>query len=253
MIRSKKLLKQKKISHAFFDKNGGKSNGIYKSLNCGLGSSDKKSKVIKNLRIAKDKINDKAKDIFLVHQIHSSKYIFLNKNFRSYKKKVKADAIITNQKNLPIAVLTADCVPILLFDKKKDMVAAIHAGWKGAINGIVKNVINFMFKKGCKSNNIIAAVGPCIKQNSYNVKEDFKNKFIKKDKKNKVFFKKKKDILYFDLTNFVKLQLKLNGITKIDIINLDTFNKRNNFFSARRSLSLKQDDYGRNISIIMIN
>ncbi len=110
-----------------------------------------------------------------------------------------------------------------------------------------------MLTKGCKSNSITAAIGPCIGQNNYNVKKDFKKKFLKKDKKNKFFFKKKKNILYFDLPNFVKSQLKSNKITNIDTINIDTFDKKNNFFSARRSLILKHADYGRNISIIMIN
>jgi len=154
---------------------------------------------------------------------------------------------------LPIAVLTADCVPILLYDKKNNMIAAIHAGWRGAYKGIINNVVNFMVKQGCKKDSIIAAVGPCIRQKNYNVKDEFRKKFIKKDKKNKIFFKKKKKVLHFNLPSFVEFQLKLNKITKIDMINIDTFVKKNNFFSARRSLRLKHDDYGRNISIIMIN
>ena len=110
-----------------------------------------------------------------------------------------------------------------------------------------------MLRNGCKKNQITAAIGPCIKQESYNVKEDFQRKFIKKDKKNKIFFKMKKNTIFFNLSNFVKSQLKSNKITNIDTINIDTFDKKNNFFSARRSLRSKHDDYGRNISIIMIN
>ena len=253
MITSKKLLKQKNISHGFFGRNGGKSNGIYKSLNCGPGSNDKKNKVNENLKIVRDKIGKKSKNIFLLQQTHSNKFVFINKNFKFNKKKIKADAVITNQTRLPIAVLTADCVPILLFENKKKIIAAIHAGWKGAFKGIIKKVINFMLKKGCKKNNITVAIGPCISQANYNVKEDLQKKFIKKDKKNKIFFKNKKNIIYFDLPNFVKYQLKLNKIVNIDTINIDTFVKKNNFFSARQSLRLKHDDYGRNISIIMIN
>ena len=253
MFFSKKLSKYRNISHGFFNSNGGKSNGIYKSLNCGPGSNDKKNKVLKNLEIAKNKISKKAKKIFLVHQFHSNKFIFINKDFKIRKKIFKADAIITNQKKLPIAVLTADCGPLLVYDKKKNMVAAIHAGWKGAYKEIIKRVIMFMIKKGCKKQNIIVAIGPCIKQKSYVVREDFRIKFIKKNKKNKIFFKKKKDAIYFDLSNFVKSQLKSIKITNIDTINIDTFDKKNNFFSARRSLRLKHDDYGRNISIIMVN
>ena len=150
--------------HGFFNRNGGKSEGIYKSLNCGIGSNDERNKVKQNLKIVKSKFSKKCKNIFLVHQTHSNKFIFINKKFNSNKKRFKADAIITNQPQLPIAILTADCVPILLFDKKKNIIAAIHAGWKGAYKGIVHNVIKFMIKKGCKSKNIIGAIGPAIAQ-----------------------------------------------------------------------------------------
>ena len=253
MIISKKLLRHKEINHGFFNKLGGRSIGIYKSLNCGPGSKDKKNKILKNLRIVKNRIDKKSKDIFLLHQSHSNKFIFIGKNFQFNKRNIKADAIVTDQKKLPIAVLTADCVPILLYDSKKKIIAAIHAGWKGSFKGIIKKVINFMLLKGCKENTITAAIGPSIQQNSYNVGYEFKQRYIKKNRSNKIFFKKKKNIIYFNLPNFVKSQLKSNKIRKIDMINIDTFVKKNNFFSARQSLKLKHDDYGRNISIIMIN
>ena len=253
MIISKKLSKQKNIVHGFFNKKGGTSKGIYHSLNCGPGSNDKKNNVKKNLRIVKNKISKNSKNIFLLHQVHSNKFVFIDKNFKFNKKKIKADAVITNHIKLPIAVLTADCAPILLHDRKNNIIAAIHAGWKGALNGIVKKVIDFMIKKGCDKKFITAAIGPCINQLNYNVREDFKRKFLRNNKKNKIFFKRKKNILYFDLPNFVKFQLLSNKITNIDMKNIDTFNKKNNFFSARQSLRLKHDDYGRNISIIMIN
>ena len=253
MLTSRKLLAQKNIRHGFFNRNGGKSKGIYKSLNCGLGSNDKKNKVNENLKVVKNKLNKNSKNIFLLHQIHSNKFIFINKNFKFNKKKIKADAIITDQKKLPIAVLTADCVPILLHDNKKNIIAAIHAGWKGAFKDIINKVINFMYKKGCNKKNITAAVGPCIGKGNYNVKENFKKKFLKKEKKNIKFFSNKDNMIYFDLPGYIKFQLKLNKITNIDMKNIDTFDKKNNFFSARRSLKLKHDDYGRNISIIMIN
>jgi len=246
-------LKQKEINHGFFNNEGGKSKGIYKSLNCGFGSNDKKNDIKENLKIVKSKIDKNSKNIFLMHQVHSNKVVFIDKNFRFTKKKVKADAVITNQRRTPIAVLTADCVPILIFDKEKKIIAAIHAGWKGAYKGIVSKVIRLMLEKGCKRKNIIAAIGPCIQEKNYNVKDDFFKKFIKKDKRSKKFFKMKKNTLYFNLPDFIKSQLKTIKITNIDTIKIDTFDKKNNFFSARRSLQLKHDDYGRNISIIMIN
>ena len=185
MITSKKLQKFKEIRHGFFNKTGGKSNGIYKSLNCGAGSYDKKNKIKENLKIVKNKFGKKIKKIFLLHQIHSNKFIFVNKNFKSSSKKIRADAVITNQAKLPIAILTADCVPILLYDKQKKIIAAIHAGWRGAFKGIISRVIKFMLMKGCKQKHIIAAIGPCIGKNNYNVRDDFKKKFLKKDKKKK--------------------------------------------------------------------
>ena len=251
MIISKKLSKFKKIKHGFFNKSGGKSKGIYKSLNCGPGSEDKKINVINNLDIVKRKICKNSKNIYLLHQVHSNKFIFLDKY--PSKKKIKADAVITNIKKLPIAILTADCAPILLYDNKKNMIAAIHAGWKGAFKGIISKVLNFMIKKGCETNYITAVIGPCISRNSYNVRENFKKKFLKKNKKNSVFFKNRKEIIYFDLPNYIKSQLKLMKVSKIEMINIDTFDKKNNFFSARQSLNANHDDYGRNISLIMVN
>ncbi|MDB3885902.1 peptidoglycan editing factor PgeF [Candidatus Pelagibacter sp.] len=252
MIKSQKLSRFKGINHAFFGRLGGKSTGIFKSLNCGPGSSDKKKNVLKNLEIVGKKIKAKSKKIILLNQVHSSKFIYISK-YSNLNNKFNGDALITGKKNIPIAVLTADCAPILIYDKNKEMIAAIHAGWKGAYKGIVKKVIKFMIKKGCYSKNITAVIGPSISANSYEVREDFIKKFIKKDKKNIIFFKKISNKNYFNLNKYVHFQLKSLDVKKIDIIDKDTFNTKNNFFSARRSISRKESDYGRNISIIMIN
>ena len=252
MIKSKKLSKFKNIEHAFFNRLGGKSSGIFKSLNCGPGSSDKKKSILKNLKIVANKIKTKPKKIVLLNQVHSNKFHYIGKN-SNINNKFEGDALITNRKNTPIAVLTADCVPILIYDKNKEMIAAIHAGWKGAYKGIVKKVIKFMIKKGCYPKNITAVIGPSISANSYEVREDFIKRFIKKDKKNIIFFKKISNKNYFNLNKYVHFQLKSLDVKKIDIIDKDTFNTKNNFFSARRSINCKENDYGRNISIIMIN
>ena len=133
------------------------------------------------------------------------------------------------------------------------MIAAIHAGWKGAFKGIIKRTLNFMINKGCDPKNITAAIGPCISVKNYEVKKDFIKKLIKKDGKNKKFFKKVRSKNFFNLRKYVHSQLKALNIKKIDIINKNTFNPKNNFFSARRSISRNENDYGRNISVIMIN
>ena len=252
MIKSKKLSLHK-IKHGFFNKKGGVSKGIYQSLNCGPGSNDNIRSVNKNLDIVKKKINKNNNKIYLVKQIHSNKFVFIDKNQNKKIRKVEADAIITNKNNFPIGVLTADCVPILISDKKNSIIAAIHAGWKGAYKDIIGKVIKFIVNKGYKPSELIAAVGPCISQNNYEVKYDFKKKFLKKNYKNKIFFKIIKDKIYFNLRNFVKDSIKYSGINKIDVLNKDTFNIKNNYFSARRAIHRKENDYGRNISLIVIN
>ena len=252
MIKSKKLSRFTTIEHAFFDRLGGKSTGIYKSMNCGYGSSDNKKNISKNLMIVGRKIKSNSKKIILLNQIHSNKFYYIDRKSKP-NNKFKGDALITNKSNTPIGVLTADCAPILIFDKKNKMIAAVHAGWKGAYKGIVKKVIKFMIKKGSSTSNITAVIGPCISLKSYEIKQNFIKKFIKKDMKAKIFFKKIGNKNYFNLNEYIAYQLKSLDINKIEIINKDTFNIKNNFFSARRSKSLNEADYGRNISLIMIN
>ena len=248
MIKSKKLQKFKNIKHGFFNNIGGVSSGVYKSLNCGIGSHDNKKNVIKNLKIVSKKIGVKKK-IILLHQLHSNKIYFVNK---ISKNKLFGDGLITNVARLAIGILTADCAPILFFEPKKNIIGAAHVGWKGAHKKIGKKMINYFKKRGSKLNDIFAVIGPCISQNNYEVKNDFRAKFLKQNPKNKKHFKIIKNKIYFDLKGHIFRQLKDAGINNIEIIKKDTFNPKNNFFSARRSLKKKINDYGRNISIIMI-
>ena len=249
MISSKLLRKTQIVNHAFFNSNNGYSKGIYKSLNCGKGSKDKKEYIKKNLDFVKMKIKSRNNKIVLLHQVHSSKFFIIKK---APKKKMIGDAIVTNIKNLPIGVLTADCAPILILDYKKKIIAAVHAGWKGAYKNIVIKVLKKLINMGSKKENIITAIGPSISQKSYEVGKEFKDKFLKKNKKHAFFFKIKKNRIYFDLAKFINNQLISFGISKIDVIRKDTFDKKNNFFSARRSLKRNEPDYGRNISVIML-
>jgi len=128
----------------------------------------------------------------------------------------------------------------------------IHVGWKGGYKNIVTKVLKKFIKLGSKKNDIIAVIGPCISQRNYEVGKEFKYKFIRKNKKNLIFFKLKNRKIYFNLKKFIYYQLISFGISKIDVINKDTFDKKNNFFSARRSIKKNEPDYGRNISVIML-
>ena len=253
MIKSKKLSKFQQINHGFFDKKGGKSTGIYKSLNCGVGSSDSKKNVLNNLKIVCKKINCSSKNLILLNQIHSNKFYFINKNYKFKKKKLNGDALITNIKKIALGVLVADCVPVLIYDKNLKIISAIHAGWKGVYKEIIKKVVKFLIKKGSNTKNLVAVIGPSISEKSYEVQKDFKGKFLKKDKQSKFFFKIRKNKTYFGLNKYVYYHLKKLGIKNLEIIKKNTFDPKNNFFSARRSIQNKENDYGRNISVIMIN
>ena len=249
MIKSKILKNQKYISHYFFNRLGGTSKGIYKSLNCGKGSKDKVANISKNLMIVSKKIGCKNENLVSLNQIHSNKVYKIS---GVPKKRLTGDAMITNKQNIAISILTADCAPILIIEKKQKFVGAIHAGWKGAFKGIVKKTIQLLKKNGCSEKDMIACIGPCIKKNSYEVKDDFFKLFKNKNKKNVNFFTFKKKKIFFNLSEYIKSQFYENGVKKIDIIRKDTYALENNFFSSRRSKKYKHNDYGRNISAIMI-
>ena len=249
MIKSKFLNKFKNISHGFFNSEGGYSKGLYKSLNCGIGSKDNKRNVFLNLKKAAKRIETSRDNLILLKQIHSNKVFFVNKNLKIKK---TGDGLITNKPNLALGILTADCAPILIFDPINNFIAALHAGWKGAYKNIIKNTLRKFKNKGSKMGDLIAVIGPCISIGNYEVKKNFLNKFIRQSAKNKKHFRFSKSKIFFSLSSYLKSQLTNYNVRNIEIINKDTFTKKNKFFSARRSLKNKFNDYGRNISLIMI-
>ena len=251
MFYSKKLKIFKEIKHCFFSKKNGYSTGIYKSLNCGHGSKDNKKNIQKNLKLVAKKMSVNSENLVLMHQTHSNKVIEIKR--MNYKKKIYADAMITKMKGVSLGVLTADCVPVILYDSRNKIIGCIHAGWKGAFKNIIKNTILKM-KKMSMDNKIYASVGPCIGLKSYEVDIKFYNKFISKSSKNKIYFlNKSKSKKLFNLRRYVTDKLKQCKV-EVDQVNHDTFAEKNNFFSYRRSCKLKQKDYGRCISAIsMLN
>ena len=251
MFYSKKLNRFKEIKHCFFSKKNGYSTGIYKSLNCGHGSKDNKKNIQKNLNFVAKKMSVNSENLVLMHQTHSNNVIEIKKI--NYKKKIYADAMITKMRGVSLGVLTADCVPIILYDSKNKIIGCIHAGWKGAFKNIIKNTIHKIRKISSK-NKIYASVGPCIGLKSYEVDIKFYKKFILKNAENKLYFLNKgKSKKLFNLRRFVTDKLKECKV-EVDQVNHDTFTEKNKFFSYRRSCKLKQKDYGRCISTIgMLN
>ena len=249
MFYSKKLSKFKRIKHCFFSRKGGFSKGLYKGLNCGKGSRDKKENILKNLNYVAKKMTINKNKLILMNQTHSNKVIEITNS--NYKKKINSDAMITKVKGLAIAVVTADCVPIIIYDLKNEIIGCIHAGWKGAFSGIIENTVNKIKKKN-NNNMIFASIGPCIGKKSYEVDVNFYQKFLKKTKQNKKYFSdKSKNKKLFNLRKFVADKL-IELQVEIDHVNHDTFKEKMNFFSYRRSIKLKQNDYGRCISVVRL-
>ena len=239
------------IDHCFFSRLGGNSKGLYKSLNCGKGSYDSYENINKNLKNIARYYDLSKENIITLHQTHSNRSIILKDN--PTKKKHLYDGIVTNKKNLILSILTADCAPILFYDSKNIVVGACHAGWKGALSGIIENTLKNMIFLGSKTDNIQCAIGPCIGHKSYYVRKDFYKMFTLKNKKNAQFFVQvSSDHYLFSLKDFIINKLKLLKITDICAINIDTFAEEALCYSNRRSVLKKENDYGRMISTIVI-
>ncbi len=250
MFYSKVFKKFKKINHCFFSRKKGFSKGLYYSLNCGRGSNDDKKSVSKNLLFVSKVIGVKKNNLCLMNQTHSNRVVVINEKNKNYKK-INSDAIITKIKGLALGVVTADCVPVILFDSKNEIIGCIHAGWKGALSGIIEKTIK-QFNKINSKNKIFAAVGPCIGSKSYEVDYNFFKKFLSESKKNSIYFKKKnKHKKLFNLRKYVGDKL-LNLNVKVYHVNHDTFKEKDSFFSYRRSQKLGENDYGRCISVISL-
>ena len=247
MFYSKKLKKFKELKHCFFSKKNGFSKGVYKSLNCGRGSNDNQINIRKNLFFVSRRMKVSRDRLILMHQTHSNKVIEIKK--RNYKKKIKCDAMITRLKGIALGVVTADCVPIILYDVKNEIIGCIHAGWRGAYLDIIKNTVT-KIKKMNSNCLIYACVGPCIAQKSYEVDKIFFKKFLRKSRKNrKYFLTKNRNKKLFNLRKFVTDKLLEHKI-KVDQVNKNTYSEKSNFFSYRRSIKLVEKDYGRCISTV---
>jgi len=252
MFFSKKLKKFENIKHCFFSRKNGVSKGVYEGLNCGTGSNDDKENVFKNLEIISNKINCNKDSLITLNQKHTNQVIYF-KNETSVKNKLTADAIVSEVKNVGIGILTADCAPILFYDPKKKIIGCAHSGWKGALNGIIKNTVKKFTELNSNNKDLIAVVGPCIGKKHYKVKEDFFNKFVSNEKNNEIFFEKIDNGKFlFDLRSFINKEILNSGIKNIENLEMDTFSQKKFFYSYRRSVLNKEKDYGRCISVILM-
>ena len=252
MFFSKKLKKFENIKHCFFSRKNGFSEGIYESLNCGLGSGDKKENVLKNLELVSKKIGCKKESLITLNQKHSNEVVFFNSN-AEIKNKLDGDAIVSTVKNIGISILTADCASIFFYDPKNKIVGCSHAGWKGALNGVINKTVEKFNALNSNNNDLIAVIGPCINKRNYKVKSDLFKKFVAQDKKNEIFFEMVDNESYvFDLRGYINKEIFDSNVKNIENIEIDTFSEENFFFSYRRTSLNKKKDYGRCISVILM-
>ena len=248
---------QAPVFHGFFGRQGGSSKGVYDSLNCGRGSDDSPANVSLNLQVIGNTIGLPHERIMTQHQIHSDVCTYIDAPWDENKARPQGDALVTDKAGLALGVLTADCAPVLFFGTKEDgspVIGAAHAGWKGAVGGVLDNTVKVMLERGAVLSSLRACVGPCIAQGSYEVSEAFVDPFMDDDPENERFFMAgtREGHLMFDLAGYCAARLARNGLNNVFIKDLDTYFNEEDFFSYRRATHRDEKDYGRQISLIYI-
>ena len=253
MIKAKNFNRQDAIQHAFFTRQGGVSEGIYESLNCGYGSEDDQKNVAANRAIAMEKLGVGSADMATLHQFHSAQVVTVN-DLWSRENSPKADGMVTKRRGVALGVLTADCAPVLFADPVYNVVGVAHAGWRGSMNGILDATIEAMEDLGAKRNSIWAALGPCIRQISYEVGKEFKTKFTDANPSNESFFRPapRKHYAMFDLAGFIIERLNKLEVGYVEDTEIDTYTSPEEFFSYRRSKHRGERDYGRGLSVVIL-
>jgi purine-nucleoside/S-methyl-5'-thioadenosine phosphorylase / adenosine deaminase len=240
------------LRHAFFSREGGISDGIYAGLNGGLGSNDDPAAVAENRRRMAAQMGVPPSHFLSVHQIHSPDAVVATGPWQGASRP-RADAIVTGTEGLAIGITAADCGPLLLVDPNARVIGAAHAGWKGALTGIVESTVETMEKLGAERAGIVAAIGPLIRQPSYEVGNEFVERFMEEDAENALFFlpAAREGHAMFDLAGFIRKRLENAGVLVIDDIGIDTYSDER-FFSCRRSVHRKEPDYGRHVHAIVL-
>jgi hypothetical protein len=243
------------IAHGFFGSVGGVSKGLYASLNCGLATEDHPANIRANRVLAMEALGVETSDLHNVYQIHSNKCVHVEPG-NNGKKPSEADALVTDQAGHTLSILTADCTPVLFRGKKEDgshVIGAAHAGWKGALSGVLENTVKNMHNLGAKKESIYAVIGPTIGPESYEVGSEFKANFVNTNEDFYTYFKTLKSQIFFDLPSFCADRLRSAGVENVLMKNLDTYFHEDEFFSYRRSTHRRDKDYGRQISLISIS
>jgi YfiH family protein len=239
------------VPHGFFGRRGGVSTGICSGLNAGLGADDSAAAVSENRRRAVDAVAPGAR-LVTVHQVHSATAVVVHEPWTD-DARPRADGLATDRPGLVLGVVTADCAPVLLADAKAGVIGAAHAGWKGALSGIVEATVAAMESLGAERSRIAAAIGPAIARRSYEVDDAFQRRFTEFEPGNERFFSPGRDgHAQFDLEGFVAARLAEAGIPRAEALGLDTYSDPDSYFSFRRATHRGEPTYGRQISLIAL-
>ena len=253
MLQALSLSKLARIRHGFFTRSGGVSQGVYASLNGGVGSNDAPDKVAENRARMAATLGVAPDRLLTAYQIHSPDVVVADQPW-TRDSRPRADAIVTRTRALAIGISTADCGPLLLADAEAGVIGAAHAGWRGALTGVIEAAIAAMEKLGAERSRIAAALGPTIRQPNYEVGPEFVERFLAADADNARFFapSERAGHALFDLTGYIADRLQRAGIVNFEDLGLCTYAEPERFFSYRRTTRLGEPDYGRHINAIAL-
>jgi YfiH family protein len=253
MLQAPSLSKLARIRHGFFTRGGGVSQGVYTSLNGGTGSKDAPDKVAENRARMAAALGVTPDRLLTAHQIHSPDVVVADQPW-THAVRPRADAIISRAPRLAIGISTADCGPLLMADPEAGVIGAAHAGWRGALTGVIEAAIAAMEKLGAERTRIVAALGPTIRQPNYEVGAEFVERFLAADSSNARFFApaERAGHAMFDLAGYIASRLRHAGIEHFEDLGLCTYAEPQRFFSYRRTTKLGELDYGRHINAIAL-
>lgn len=252
-IQSDALSGDGQIAHGFFGRQGGVSEGIYASLNCGLGSKDGRDRISANRRLVAERLSVMPERLLTAHQHHSADAVVVTRPW-TFETMPKADALVTATPGIALGALAADCAPVLFADRGAGIVAAAHAGWKGALGGVLEAAVATMEQLGARRARIAAVLGPCIGPEAYEVGPEFEANFIAQSSDNAIFFRRRaaRARPFFDLPAFVLTRLGAMGLGAVENRTRCTYTFPEEFFSYRRTTHQGEPDYGRQISAIVL-
>lgn len=241
------------VTHGFFTREGGTSQGLFSSLNCGFGSGDDLEIVARNRALVAGSMGVEPDRLLTLYQEHSPRVITVSETWRRESAPL-ADAMVTKERGIALGALTADCAPVIFADGRARIVGIAHAGWKGALNGVTDATIRAMEKLGADRAAIVAAIGPAISGAVYEVGPEFHGRFLEADPANEAFFRPAPEPQHwlFDLPNYLLARLRRSGIGRAEDLALCTYADEQRFFSYRRATHRNESHYGRLISAVAI-